>query len=61
METELFHDAGQIKKEKDIYYHGLKHILIICHLPDPHSFSLPTTFKWTGRSQAAKQGCKAVL
>jgi hypothetical protein len=45
METELFQDGGQIKREKDIYHHGPKHIQIICHLPDPPSFSLPTTFK----------------
>jgi hypothetical protein len=44
-ETELFQDGCQIKREKDIYHHGPKHILIICHLPDPPSFSLPTTFK----------------
>jgi hypothetical protein len=45
METELCQDGGQIKREKDIYHHGPKHIPIICHLPDPPSFSLPTTFK----------------
>jgi hypothetical protein len=45
METELFQDGGQIKREKDIYHHGPKHIPIICHLPDPPSYSLPTTFK----------------
>jgi hypothetical protein len=44
-ETELFiYFGGQIKREKDIYHHGPKHIPIICHLPDPPSFSLPTTF-----------------
>jgi hypothetical protein len=43
--NKLFKDGGQIKIEKDIYHHGPKHILIICHLPDPPSFSLPTTFK----------------
>jgi hypothetical protein len=47
METELFQDSGQIKREKYIYHHGPKHIPIICHLPDPPSFSLPTTFKGT--------------
>jgi hypothetical protein len=45
METELFQDGGQIKREKDIYHHGPKHIQIICHLPHPPSFSLPATFK----------------
>jgi hypothetical protein len=45
METELFHDGSQIKREKEIYHHNPKHILIICHLPEPPSFSLPTTFK----------------
>jgi hypothetical protein len=45
METELFQDGGQIKREKDVYHHGPKHIPIICHIPDPPSFSLPTTFK----------------
>jgi hypothetical protein len=34
METELFQDGSQIKREKDIYHHGPKHIPIICHLPD---------------------------
>ena len=42
METELFQDGGQVKRE-NIYHHGPKHIPIICHLPDPPSFSLPTT------------------
>ncbi len=27
--TELFQDGGQIKREKDIYHHGPKHITII--------------------------------
>jgi hypothetical protein len=44
MKTELFQDGGQIKREKVIYHHGPKHIPIICHLPDPPSFSLTTTF-----------------
>jgi hypothetical protein len=43
-ETELFKDGGQNKRQKDIYVHCPKHIQIICHLPDPSSFSLPTTF-----------------
>jgi hypothetical protein len=43
-ESEIFQDGGQIKREKDMYHHGPKHIPIICHLPDPPSFSLPTTF-----------------
>jgi hypothetical protein len=38
-------NGGQIKREKNIYHHCPKHIPIICHLPDPPSFSLPTTFK----------------
>jgi hypothetical protein len=45
METELFQDGGQIKREKDIYHHCPKHIPIICHLLDPPSFALPTAFK----------------
>jgi hypothetical protein len=38
--------AAELKKKKYIYHHGPKHIPIICHLPDPPSFSLPTTFKY---------------
>jgi hypothetical protein len=49
MERELSQDGCQIKREKDIYHHGPKHILIICHLPNPSSFSLPTTFKQKSR------------
>jgi hypothetical protein len=45
-ETELFQDGGQIKREKDIHHHRPKHIPIICHLPDPPSFTLSTTFNW---------------
>jgi hypothetical protein len=44
METELFQDGGQIKKEKDIYHHGPKDIPFRSyatfdhyHLPDPTS------------------------
>jgi hypothetical protein len=33
-----------MKRERDIYHHGLKHIPIMHHLPDPPSFSLSTTF-----------------
>jgi hypothetical protein len=45
--TELFKDLRQIKREKDILYitHSPKHNPIICHLPDPPPFSLPTIFK----------------
>jgi hypothetical protein len=45
METDLIHDGGQVKRQTDIDHHGPKYILIICHLPDPPTFSLPTTFK----------------
>jgi hypothetical protein len=41
----LIQDGGQIKREKDIYYLGPRPIPIICHLPDPPSFALPTTFE----------------
>jgi hypothetical protein len=47
--NKLFQDGGQIKREKDIYHHGPKHILIICHLPNPPSFSIPTTFNHNTR------------
>ena len=45
METDLIQDGGQVKRQTDIDHHGPKYILIICHLPDPPTFSLPTTFK----------------
>jgi hypothetical protein len=45
METDLIQDGGQVKTQTDIDHHGPKYILIICHLPDPPIFSLPTTFK----------------
>ncbi len=35
---------GQIKREKDIYHQGPMPKPIICHLPDPPIYSLPTTF-----------------
>jgi hypothetical protein len=34
----------QILRQKGIWYNGPKHIPIICHLFDPPTFSLPTTF-----------------
>jgi hypothetical protein len=37
--------AAKLKDKTDIDHHGPKYILIICHLPDPPTFSLPTTFK----------------
>jgi hypothetical protein len=45
METDLIQDGGQVKRQTDIDHHGPKYNLIICHLPDPPIFSLPTTFK----------------
>ncbi len=45
METDLIQDGGQVKRQTDSDHHGPKYILIICHLPDPPTFSLPTTFK----------------
>jgi hypothetical protein len=33
------------KNKNDIYHHGPRPISIICHLRDPPTFSLPTTFK----------------
>ena len=47
METDLIQDGGQVKRQTDIDHHGPKYILIICHLPDPPTFSLPTTFNFT--------------
>ena len=44
-ETDLIQDGGQVKRQTDMDHHGPKYILIICHLPDPPTFSLPTTFK----------------
>jgi hypothetical protein len=41
METELFQYGGQLKEKKDFDHHDPKHILILCHLTDPPSFSLP--------------------
>jgi hypothetical protein len=38
-------DGGQIKMEKDIYYHSPKHIPMICHIPGQPSFSILITFK----------------
>jgi hypothetical protein len=37
--------AAKLKDKTDIDHHGPKYILIICHLPDPPTFSLPTNFK----------------
>ncbi len=31
-------------RETDIDHHGTRPISIICHLPDPPHFSLPTSF-----------------
>ncbi len=39
--------AAKLKDKTDFDHHGPKYILIICHLPDPPTFSLPTTFKVT--------------
>jgi hypothetical protein len=36
--------AAKLKDKTDIDHHGPKYFLIICHLPDPPTFSLPTTF-----------------
>jgi hypothetical protein len=37
-EIELIQDGGQFKRQKDIYHHSLRPVLIICHdLPDPVS------------------------
>jgi hypothetical protein len=36
--------AAKLKDKTDIDHHGPRYILIICHLPDPPTFSLPTTF-----------------
>jgi hypothetical protein len=38
-------DGGQIQRQTDIYHHSPRPISIMCHLPDPPHFSLPTTFK----------------
>jgi hypothetical protein len=38
-------NTRKVKRQTDIDHHGPKYILIICHLPDPPIFSLPTTFK----------------
>ncbi len=58
METEFFQDGGQIKREKDIWHHSPKHILIFCQFPDPPSFSLPTTFnRIFSDNQHVKKAC----
>jgi|688.fasta_scaffold1920938_1 hypothetical protein len=41
----LIQDGGQIKREMDVYYHGLRPIYIICQFPDPPYFCLVITFK----------------
>ncbi len=47
-ETEIHKIKGnnKIKREKNIDRRGQSHIGNVWHLPDPPSFSLPTTFKW---------------
>ncbi len=42
METELFQDGGKIKREKDIYHHGLNSQAYSDHLPPfwPNFFSI---------------------
>ncbi len=42
---ELIQDGGQIKRETDIYHHGLGPRSIVGQLPGPRCFSLVTTFK----------------
>jgi hypothetical protein len=44
-EIELIQDGGQIKRETDIYHHGLGPISIVGQLPGPPCFSLVTTLK----------------
>ncbi len=46
-ETEIhkIKDNRKIKRKTNLDRHGPRPIPIICHLPDPPSFSLPTTFK----------------
>ncbi len=45
-ETEIHNikDDSKIKREKNIDRRGQRHIGSVWHLPDPPSFSLPTTF-----------------
>ncbi len=40
-----------IKRKTNLDRHGQRPIPIICHLPDPPSFSLPTTFKGIDSSE----------
>jgi hypothetical protein len=56
MEIELLQD-GQIKREMDIYHHGLGPIYIICQLPGPPCFSLVITFKAFFLVFMANKGC----
>ncbi len=46
-ETEIhkIKDDSKIKREKNINRCGQRYIVNVCHLSDPPSFSLPTTFK----------------
>jgi hypothetical protein len=46
-ETEMhkIKDDSKIKIQINLNHHGPRQTPIICHLPDPPSFSLPTTFK----------------
>jgi hypothetical protein len=45
-ETEIhkIKDDSKIKRQTNLYRRYPRPIPIICHLLDPHSFSLPTTF-----------------
>ncbi len=45
-ETEInkIKDDSKIKREKNINRRVQRHIVNVCHVPDPPSFSLPTTF-----------------
>jgi hypothetical protein len=45
-EIDLIQHGGWIQRQTDIDHHSPRPISIICHFPDPPSFSLPTTFKF---------------
>ncbi len=53
-ETEIYKikDNSKIKREKNIDCRSQRHFGNVWHLPDPPSFSLPTTFKWQVNNRA---------
>jgi hypothetical protein len=59
VETEIHNikDDSKIIRQTNLDRHGLRPIPIICHLLDPPSFSLPTTFQRTMQVAAVLDIC----